>query len=113
MDVSLQAMEALLATEEGNFVLGDDLGTGLIDNLVGEWRLLYTSSNAMEYNQVTAVDDTATAVVPNENEYGSHTLAAVAALRRASSAQGETNRYRISRLEKKKGPRLDLRGSRR
>lgn len=45
-------MEALLATEEGNFVLGDDLGTGLIDSLVGEWRLLYTSSNAMEYNQV-------------------------------------------------------------
>lgn len=46
-------MEALLATEEGNLVLGEDLGTGLIDNLVGEWRLLYTSSNAMEYNQVT------------------------------------------------------------
>lgn len=45
-------MEALLATEEGNFVLGDDLGTGLIDALEGEWRLLYTSSNAMEYNQV-------------------------------------------------------------
>ncbi len=45
-------MEALLATEEGNYVLGDDLGTGLIDKLVGEWRLLYTSSNAMEYNQV-------------------------------------------------------------
>eukprot|EP00752_Nemacystus_decipiens_P009010 g8043.t1 len=47
----LEAMEALLATEEGNLVLGEDLGTGLIDNLVGEWRLLYTSSNAMEYNQ--------------------------------------------------------------
>ncbi|CAM9265325.1 unnamed protein product [Scytosiphon promiscuus] len=47
----LEAMEALLATEEGNFVLGDDLGTGLIDALEGEWRLLYTSSNAMEYNQ--------------------------------------------------------------
>ncbi|CAM9119069.1 unnamed protein product [Ectocarpus fasciculatus] len=47
----LEAMEALLATEEGNLVLGDDLGTGLIDTLAGEWRLLYTSSNAMEYNQ--------------------------------------------------------------
>lgn len=45
-------MEALLATDDGNLVHGDDLGTGLIDNLVGEWRLLYTSSNAMEYNQV-------------------------------------------------------------
>ncbi|CAN0290334.1 unnamed protein product, partial [Ectocarpus sp. 12 AP-2014] len=47
----LEAMEALLATEEGNLVLGDGLGTGLIDTLAGEWRLLYTSSNAMEYNQ--------------------------------------------------------------
>ncbi|CBJ30044.1 expressed unknown protein [Ectocarpus siliculosus] len=47
----LEAMEALLATEEGNLVLGDDLGTGLINTLAGEWRLLYTSSNAMEYNQ--------------------------------------------------------------
>lgn len=45
-------MEALLATEEGNIVLGDDMGTSLIDGLAGEWRLLYTSSNAMEYNQV-------------------------------------------------------------
>lgn len=55
IDVSLsqQAMEALLATGEGNLVLADDLGAGLIDNLVGEWRLLYTSSNAMEYNQVS------------------------------------------------------------
>lgn len=46
-----QAMEALVGLEEGNLVLGDDLGTGLISALEGEWRLLYTSSNAMEYNQ--------------------------------------------------------------
>lgn len=31
---------------------GEGLGTGLLPALVGEWRLLYTSSNAMEYNQV-------------------------------------------------------------
>lgn len=31
---------------------GEGLGAGLIPALVGEWRLLYTSSNAMEYNQV-------------------------------------------------------------
>lgn len=36
---------------EGNMVLGNDLGDALVDALEGEWRLLYTSSNAMEYNQ--------------------------------------------------------------
>ena len=48
-----QATEALVAVEEGNLVLAEDLGSDLIvPALVGEWRLLYTSSNAMEYNQV-------------------------------------------------------------
>ena len=30
----------------------DDLGDGLLSALEGEWRLLYTSSNSMEFNQV-------------------------------------------------------------
>ncbi|CAM9171196.1 unnamed protein product [Laminaria digitata] len=47
----LEALDALVAFEEGNLVAGDGLGTGLIPALEGEWRLLYTSSNAMEYNQ--------------------------------------------------------------
>lgn len=48
-------MEELLAFEEGNLAVREDLGTGLLSALLGEWRLLYTSSNAMEYNQVCDV----------------------------------------------------------
>lgn len=65
-------MEALLATEEGNLVLGEDLGTGLIDNLVGEWRLQYTSSNAMEYNQVGTDCCSLVSLVHRTNEFGSY-----------------------------------------
>lgn len=46
-----QAVEELVAVEEGNMVLEDDLGEELISALVGDWRLLYTSSSAIEYNQ--------------------------------------------------------------
>lgn len=56
-------MEALVAFEEGNLVLGDDLGPGMITVLAGEWRLLYTSSNAMEYNQVRESCDRSCAAI--------------------------------------------------
>lgn len=42
-----------MSTREGNLVLADDVGDGLISKLEGEWRLLFTSSNSMEFNQVT------------------------------------------------------------
>lgn len=47
----MEAMEALMSTREGNLVLADDVGDGLISKLEGEWRLLFTSSNSMEFNQ--------------------------------------------------------------
>lgn len=47
-----QAVEVLLSTREGNLVLEDDMGDGLISKLEGEWRLLFTSSSSMEFNQV-------------------------------------------------------------
>lgn len=53
-------------------VLGEDLGTGLIDNLVGEWRLQYTSSNAMEYNQVGTDCCSLVSLVHRTKEFGSY-----------------------------------------
>ncbi|CAM9167330.1 unnamed protein product, partial [Discosporangium mesarthrocarpum] len=47
---NLQAVEGLLEFAEGNQAVSGSRG-GIVEALTGEWRLLYTSSNAMEYNQ--------------------------------------------------------------
>lgn len=50
-------MEALASQKEGNLALGEIMGDELIAQLTGEWRLLYTSSNSMEFNQVCSPRD--------------------------------------------------------
>ncbi|CAM9903589.1 unnamed protein product, partial [Choristocarpus tenellus] len=46
-----QAVENLLRFKQGN-VVSEGSSEDILSKVTGEWRLLYTSSNAMEYNQV-------------------------------------------------------------